>query len=226
MKRIASGIFLLLLLVSFESINAQTLSASAKRKVTVGVDVFTDIWFNTPGNVQIRTVNPSANTFVTYNFAIGEKKTTTVAIGLGIGNHNMYSNNGMIQSIKADTITYVPTGTGLKMTKTKLSVTYLEVPLELKFRDKKGFKISVGFKLGYLLDSKEKYVGNTYVNGPKQIIKRKGISQLNTFAYSPTFRIGYKSFNLFFSYQLGTVFRVGHGPQLHPMSLGITLTPF
>ncbi len=226
MKRIASGIFLLLLLVSFESINAQTLSASAKRKVTVGVDVFTDIWFNAPTNVKIRTINPSANTFVTYNIALGEKKTTSVALGLGIGNHNMYSNNGMIQSIKADTITYVLTGTGLKMKRTKLSVTYLEVPLELKFRNKKGFKISVGFKLGYLLDSKEKYVGNTYINGPQQNIKRKGISQLNTFAYSSTFRIGYKSFNLFLSYQLGTVFRVGHGPQLHPLSLGITLTPF
>jgi len=145
---------------------------------------------------------------------------------LGIGNHNMYSNDGVIENIKSDTIKYIPVAKDLTMKRSKLSITYLEVPLELRFKAKSGFKISLGFKLGYIIDSKEKYVGNTAANGPTRIIKRKRIAQLNGFSYSPTFRVGYKSFNLFFSYALGPVFRVGHGPQLHPMSLGITLTPF
>jgi hypothetical protein len=226
MKRITIGVFLFLILISFPSVKAQSLSASAMKKVTVGFDAFTDIWFNAPTNVHIRTIHPSGNAYITYNMGVGESKKFTFGIGLGIGNHNMYSNNGIIENIKGDTIKYIQVAKDLKMKRSKLSLTYLEVPLELRFKSKSGLKISLGFKLGYLIDSKEKYVGNTVNGGPLQVIKRKKISQLNGFSYSPTFRVGYKSFNLFFSYALGPVFRVGHGPQLHPMSLGITLTPF
>lgn len=226
MKRITLGIFLFLVFMSSQSIKAQSLSESAMKKVTIGLDVFTDMWVNTPANISVRTVNPSANTYLTYNMNIAKSKTLTFGIGLGIGNHNMYSSNGIIENVKADTIKYVSVAQGLKMKRSKLSVTYVEVPLELRFKSKSGFKISLGFKLGYLIDSKEKYVGNTTANSQIQIIKRKKLSQLNSFSYSPTLRIGYKSFNLYFSYALGSVFRVDHGPQLHPMSLGITLTPF
>ncbi len=226
MKRITLGIFLLFALISSQSIRAQSLSESAMKKVTVGVDIFTDIWVNAPTNVQIRTIHPAANGYITYNMGVGESKKFTFGIGLGIGSHNMYSNNGFIKDVKSDTIKYIQVTKGLKMKRSKFTVTYLEVPLELRFKSKLGIKISLGFKLGYMIDSKEKYVGATIANGPIQIIKRKKISQLNSFSYSPTLRIGYKSFNLFFSYALGPVFRVGHGPQLHPMSLGITLTPF
>jgi len=226
MKRTTFGIFLFLVFMASQSINAQSISKSAMKKVTVGLDIFTDMWSNTPTNVTIRKVNPSANTYITYNMNVANSKNITFGIGLGIGNHNMYSNNGYIENVKTDTIKYIPVNSSLHMKRSKLSVTYLEIPLELRFRSKSDFKISVGFKLGYLIDSKEKYVGNTTPKGAIQLIKRKGISQLNTFEYSPTLRIGYKSFNLFFSYALGPVFRIDHGPQLHPMSLGITLTPF
>ncbi len=226
MKRISIAIILLFSLIASSFTQAQSLSESAMKKVTIGLDVFTDIWFNAPTNVDIRAVNPSANTYLTYNFTVGKSKNLTFGMGLGIGNHNMYSNDGVIENVKGDTIRYVPLDPALSMKRSKLSVTYLEVPLELRFKSHKGFKVSIGFKLGYLIDSKEKYVGNTVANGPLQVVKRKRLSQLNTFSYSPTFRVGYKSFNLFFSYALGPVFRVDHGPQLHPMSLGITLTPF
>ncbi len=226
MKRITLGIFLLLILISFPSVEAQSLSASAMKKVTVGLDVFSDMWFNAPTTVKISNIHPSANVYITYNMGVGESKKLTFGIGLGIGNHNMYSSNGIIENIKSDTIKYIPVGSGLTMKRSKLSISYLEVPLELRYKSKSGIKISLGFKLGYLFDSKEKYVGNTVKSGSLQVIKRKKISQLNSFSYSPTFRIGYKSFNLFFSYALGPVFRVGHGPEMHPMSLGITLTPF
>ncbi len=227
MKRIFSILFLFILFFNIRPVTAQSLSESAMKKVTIGLDVFTDIWFNAPKNVDIRTIHPSANTYLTYNFPLGNsKKNLTFGIGMGVGNHNMYSNNGVIKDVTADTIEYVPLDSKLSMKRSKFSVTYLEVPMELRFKSQKGFKISIGFKLGYLIDSKEKYVGNTYANGPLQVVKKKRIAQLNTFSYSPTFRVGYKSFNLFFSYALGPVYRVDHGPQLHPMSLGITLTPF
>lgn len=228
MKRISIpfGIFLFLALISFQQVKAQSLSEIAMKKVTVGLDVFTDMWVNAPSNVDIRTIHPAANGYITYNLGVGESKKLTFGIGLGIGNHNMYSNNGIIENTTADTIKYTTVASDLNMKRSKLSLTYLEIPLELRFKAKSGFKVSLGFKLGYLIGSNEKYVGNMVKSAPIQVIKRKRITQLNDFSYSPTLRIGYKSFNLFFSYALGSVFRVGHGPELHPMSMGITLTPF
>ncbi|UBM62881.1 PorT family protein [Candidatus Sulfidibacterium hydrothermale] len=227
MKRLPLILALIVLFSGIQYVQAQSsLTESAMKKVTIGLDIFTDVWVNAPTNVDIRAINPSANTYLTYNFVVGNSKNLTFGIGVGVGNHNMYSNDGVIENIKADTIRYVPVDSDVDMKRSKLSVTYLEFPMELRFKSPKGFKISLGFKLGYLIDSKEKYVGNTTAYESTQVIKRKRISQVNTFSYSPTFRLGYKSFNLFFSYSLGTVFRVDHGPQLHPMSIGITLTPF
>jgi len=226
MKRLPLVLVLVVLFSGIRYVRAQSLTESAMKKVTIGLDVFTDVWINAPTSVDIRAIHPSANTYLTYNFIVGNSKNLTFGIGIGYGNHNMYSNDGVIEDIKADTIQFVPVDGDWNMKRSKFSVGYLEFPMELRFKSQKGFKVSVGFKLGYLIDSKEKYVGSTEANGSTQVIKRKRIAQLNTFSYSPTLRLGYKSFNLFFSYGLGTVFRVDHGPQLHPMSIGITLTPF
>jgi len=173
MKRITIGIFLFLILISFPSVKAQSLSESAMKKVTVGFDAFTDIWFNAPTTVHIRTIHPSGNAYITTTWALERVRSLLFGIGLGIGNHNMYSSNGIMENIKGDTIKYIQVAKDLKMKRSKLSLTYLEVPLELRFKSKSGLKISLGFKLGYLIDSKEKYIGNTVVGGPLQVIKRK-----------------------------------------------------
>jgi len=225
MKRFFIGALLLLLFIPTQKTNAQVLSESAKRKVTVGIDLFSDFWTGVPSTVNARVLNQATNVFLTYNIAVGKSKYTTFGIGLGVGSHNLNLKDGKISDIKASDIQLVPADTSL-IKRDKISLSYLELPLELKFRGKKGFKFSIGLKIGYLIGNKEKYMGALTAGGPQYDIKSKGISQLNTFNYSPIIRIGYKSFNLFASYQLVSMFKTGHGPELHPISVGITLTPF
>jgi len=225
MKKILLLFAGLLLMSSYAKVDAQIISESAKRKVSIGIDIFTDIWLNEPANMSMRTAQQGANVFLQYNFKLGNSHSTSFAMGIGIDNHNMYS-NAIIKNIKADTIVFVPLSNDVKYKRSKVNIVSVTAPIELKFRTKMGFKISAGMKLGYIIDNKEKYVGEPPSGGPEVNQKIKGISQFETLTFGPTLRIGYKFINLYGYYQISSVFRMGHGPQLSPLSIGITLTPF
>ncbi len=216
---------LLIFVLLFGSMGfSQVISESAKRKVTVGVDVYTDIWQNKPDDMYIRTINQGANVFAMYNFQIADGP-STFGVGLGISNHNLYSHS-RIDNIKADTIVFTPISDDLSYKRTKINLTYLDIPFELKLRFKNEMKMGVGFKIGYLLTSKEKYIGDTPEQATRVTIKTKSISQMQTYAYGFTLRFGYKSVNLFGYYQISQIFNKERGPELYPISVGITLTPF
>ena len=61
MKQRIIIISFLLTLFSVQEMSAQIISESAKRKVTVGADIYTDIWLNQPDKMVTRTVNQGAN---------------------------------------------------------------------------------------------------------------------------------------------------------------------
>ncbi len=226
MKKIFVLTAILLATGSFASVNAQIISESAKRKITVGVDVFHDFWLDTPGNMKLRTVNQGADVFLQYNFVLDKENRVSFAAGVGIDNHNLYSNT-RIDNLKADTIVFVPINSDVEYKRSKINLVSLTAPLELKFRWKSGVKVSVGVKLGYLFDSKEKYVARPDGKGVAKVNeKKKGIYQLESMTFGPTLRIGYKFINLYGYYQVTKPFRLGHGPQLYPISAGITITPF
>jgi len=214
--------------------NAQVLSESAKRKVTVGADFYSDIWQYRvdgtflPAGFRARTINQGANVFIMYNLQMG-KSLHSFSVGLGIRSVNMYTNS-RVEDIKGDSIvfTLIPDIGVNKVDykRTKINMTYLEIPVEFKFRWKSGFKFGVGFKGGYLIDSKEKYVGMRSATGPWEKVKQKDINYLQDFAFGATLRVGYKFISLFGYYQITEVFEVNRGPELYPISVGITITPF
>ena len=222
MKNIQVLLVFVLLITFSANINAQMISESAKKKVTVGADVFTDIWMNVPSDISTRTINQGANVFIMYNLALSEK-VTTFAVGLGFSNHNMYG-DFTIEDIKADPIVFVPIPSNVVYQRSKMAYTSLDLPVELKFRFDNDVKIGLGFKLGWIIDSKTKYVGD--IDGTEHKIKDIKIENMQTFNYGATFRIGYKFFNLFANYQISKVFEDGKGPDIYPISVGITITPF
>ncbi len=207
-----------------QTVSAQVLSESAKRKITVGADIFTDIWLKSPDDIELRTIHQGATGFAMYNFQLGESM-SSFSVGLGIRNHNIYS-NARVEDVKADTIKMVPIPANVNYKRSKINLVYLDLPFEFKFRTESGFKVSAGFKVGWSIDSKEKYVGDLTSSGPKVKEKRKGISNLETWTYGATFRIGYKAFNLYTYYQINDFFEKGKGPELQPLSVGLTITPF
>ncbi len=223
MKNMKPLLLVIFLFVVTGSSFSQIISEDAKRKVTIGVDFFTDIWQGTPSNMDLRTINQGFNVFGMYNFQLAESNSFFSA-GLGIDNHNMYSDT-RIDNITADTIVFSPIGEVYQ--RSKINLTYVTVPLEFKIKLKSGVKFGAGFKIRYLMSAKDKYIGDLpNENRGRTNVKRKNISNTEDWAYGFTLRVGYKSFNLFGYYQLSNVFKTGRGPELYPISIGLTLTPF
>lgn len=223
MKKIQILITAVIVLAFSSNMFSQVLSESAKRKVTVGADVYTDIWMNVPSDISTRTINQGANVFMMYNLQLSDSK-AAFAFGLGFSNHNMYG-DFVIKDVKADSIVLTPIPSSVSYSKSKMSLTSLDLPLELKLKLDNGVKFGIGFKIGWIISSKTKYKGD--IDDVEHKTKDIGINQLENFAYGATVRVGYKIVNVFCNYQISKVFQTGKGPdKLYPISVGLTITPF
>lgn len=107
------------------------------------------------------------------------------------------------------------------LSKTKLAVTYLNVPLLLEFQipvnqNEGRLFVNAGLIGGVKIGShtKVKY-------GDTKDKDRSGFN-LNSFKYSATARIGYKDISLFANYSLTPLFQSGKGPELTPFTIGIS----
>jgi hypothetical protein len=212
---------------------SQIVTESTIRKFNIGIGAFTDIWQGQPPEMSTRTINQGAQVFGMYNYQVNES-VIYLAGGIGMGMHNLYSNT-YIPDIKADSIGFEKIPDGISYKKSKISLTYVDVPLEFRIRTKKYFRIAFGFKVGFLINSHTKYKGNRFhfdkdgllvSDGVNVVEKERDIKQIETWRYGPTFRIGYKWFNITVYYQLSQIFKVDKGPKLYPISIGIAVIPF
>lgn len=211
------------LILAFSSFS-QDKRTETLRKFSVGFDLFTDIWVKEPDDFNIRGFNQGMSFYMMYNRPFGESK-VSFAIGLGMGFHDMYS-NARIPNIKADSISFVAIPDSIDYKKSKLGLSYIELPFELRIKTEKKFRIGIGGKVGYLVDGKTKYKGENIL-GDQVIYKEKDVAQLQKFIFGPTLRIGYDWFNIYGYYQVTQIFLPDRGPNnLAPISVGITLIPF
>jgi hypothetical protein len=107
------------------------------------------------------------------------------------------------------------------LAKTKLAITYLNVPLLLEFQipvnqHEGRLFVNAGIIGGVKIGShtKVKY-------GDKKDKDRSGFN-LNSFNYAATARVGYKDICLFAKYSLTPLFQSGKGPELTPFTIGIS----
>lgn len=214
------------------SVFSQVVSESTIRKFNIGVGMSTDIWLDLPDNMKTRTINQGFQVFGMYNHRIKESS-IYLAGGIGITSHNMYSDN-YIDDVKADSISFLKIPDDIRYKKSKVSLAYIDIPLEFRIKTKKHFRIAFGFKFGYMINSHTKYKGNRFIEidgnvGTDEVdvlVKSKDISEVEDWRYGPTFRIGYKWFNVTVYYQISKVFKVDRGPDLYPISIGIAVIPF
>lgn len=216
-------VVVLSLMVSGQLIS-QVVVTGKSAKVSAGFDLFTDIATKTPANMKNRAVNQGINSYLTYNFKVADGP-HVFAIGAGIRSHNFYTNTRIVNA-NADTIVFRPIDSKLNYNRSKLNVTYIDIPAEFRFRFHDKWKVGIGFKVGMLIDAKEKYIGQVAENGPTVHIKTKKINSLEKYSFGPTLRVGYKVVSVFGYFQPAPVFRDQLGPAFMPVSVGITLTPF
>ena len=209
---------------------AQLIANKTDSKVTMGLDFFNDIQLGDKTNWDARWLNQGFSCALTYNFPLGESKRHTMSIGLGYAGHNYFSYSRIVDPYATDTLQFIQYRTdgtvadGFK--RYKLNCNYIELPFEMRFRFGEGWKIGVGFKVGYMVNAKTKYVGNND-NGIRIHEKYTYIDNIERMAYSATLRVGYKWVSLFAAMQLVPVFETGHNaPVLRPLSVGVTFAPY
>ena len=217
-------IIVLFVFISISSI-AQVVNEETKRKFTFGVDLFTDMWQDTPKELEPRTINQGVNVFGSYNFMFGESN-VSFSPGIGLGIHNMYSDSWLRADSDSSWFEPIPDSIGFK--RSKFTQTYFDIPLELRYKSKGEFRLALGFKFGFLLKAQTKFKGDDYTEGTTNtvIIKKGKIPFVEKNRYGFTGRIGYKWLNLWGYYQLSSLFVPEKGPEMYPISIGITLIPF
>jgi hypothetical protein len=213
------------------------------------LDIFDDIWQSTPSGMKVSGYCPGFNVYGMGNIPFG-KSNFGLGLGLGFSTHNLRSDAVPVDSANGN-YTYfgkIPTSivnwsTGshysVKIDNNKLSLTYAEIPIEFRYRHlnkkKKAVKFSIGGKVGYLISDHTKYKGTEYESSipsdPNLGIttvkyKTYNISNLNPLEYAATVRLGYGMVNLFASYSFSKTFKENKGPQMFPISVGISVTPF
>lgn len=164
----------------------------------------------------------------TFDVLFKEQSRFSVGFGLGISSHNVFHKSSIRLDSNITVLTPYPDS--VSFTKNKLATTYLEVPVELRWRSKpdkndNSWKLAVGLKAGMLLSAKTKYVGQGSPFGleiEEAKIKTYRVPNINQFRYGPTVRFGYGNFNLVAFYALSTLFEPNLGPKLNPFSVGIS----
>lgn len=217
--------------------SAQDGKVSILKRLTTRVDLFTDIWKGGNDTISPGKINPGISFFITIDNPLGEKKTPwSYSYGLGLTSQNFYNDNfiGYRKNASGVFETYyykIPVMTTDKLAtvtykKNKQVFTYLDAPIEFRYH-KGAFRAAAGMKFGLLLGAHMKYKGDD-VNDKLGFIKLKEATTRNMDGtrYGATFSIGYGILLFNGYYQLSKVYKDGLGPDIYPISIGISLRPF
>lgn len=221
---IAAVIIICSFLLPFRG-TTQVVNEATKKKISIGVGMFSDIWMQVPDGMKTRTINQGFNVFATYNLPFG-KSNFSFAIGLGVNIHNLYWNYMFKGSDDSLQFTPIPDTLGYK--RSKLTLPYLELPIEFRLKTRSKVSVAIGFKVGYMIYAHSKFVGDDYLFKTNSTLKYtvQNIQNIERFSYGPTLRVGYKWFNLNASCALSPIFSNGKGPDMYPISVGFILMPF
>ncbi len=204
---------------------AQEVDNLYEKNFNIGLDVYNNFWMGIPDNVTQKGFNLGYSVYGMYNHRL-KKSPFSIAGGLGISSIS-FASNAVINDVKAEVITLDTIASGINYDRSKLTFSYLDIPLELRYKNTKGFRFAVGIKLGFRLDNHTTYKGDRLDgSGIPVVEKKKDIVYTEKILVSSTLRIGYKWANLNFSYSLSKIFELERGPQIHPFSVGFTFMPF
>ncbi|HOW25313.1 MAG TPA: outer membrane beta-barrel protein [Bacteroidales bacterium] len=227
MKR---SIILLVAGILCHPVISQTVPEKVQRHLASGFDFYSDIWMNMPDSVDQGAINWGSNIYLLYAFPFSEKSPVSIAIGASLGIHKLYHDgmleidtNGVTQFLSFDS--KYP---DLDYNKNKLDVEYLDFPIELRYMARNGVRFSAGVKIGVTLQSKTKYRGDDYLYGVNEVLKVKflDLANIENYRVAATARIGWKWIGIYGSYSLTKVFSSGEGPEIYPISVGISLFPY
>ncbi|MCW3071091.1 MAG: hypothetical protein JWO44_981 [Bacteroidetes bacterium] len=186
-------------------------------KDRIVVDFNFDSFLHLPQGIAQKAYSLGGNVFFMWDYPFGYGP-FSLAFGAGLSTHDVHTNGRITYSMDGSYTSFEPITT--KFNTNKLSLNYVEVPLELRMRTRgnHNFKITLGVKGGYLYNVHTKYED---ADGKIKVYK---IRNINPWRYGATFRIGYDRYNIQAFYALSELFLKGKGEAgMVPFSVGVGL---
>jgi hypothetical protein len=206
-------------------------------------------WMNQPDGMDVSPFSRGFEIKAMADFPLG-KSNFSLAAGLGLSLENIFTNAFLKKELGVDSLYFSSINEVINpeanaanprdWNRYKLATTIIELPIEVRFRAnprrRNTFKFTAGFKIGFVIDSHEKYVGPDYrfdSEGAQSNLSGNltqitydlpGINRLRYAAYG---RVGYGRVALTFQYGIQPFFQSGwHVQEATPISVGISFIPF
>ena len=193
-----------------------------------------DNWLGTPDTINIKGFNHSEGFYFMYDFPFKTDARFSVGAGIGIGSSNIYFNQTypQVAAYTNTTLAFTNTvgGTG-GYKKFKLTTTYLELPIELRFaldpeHMDKSWKFAIGTKIGLMLSAYTK--GKDPLNNGQVVsnisVKESSKQFFSTPKFAPMVRVSKGVFGIYAQLQANPLIKSGAGPSVFPFSFGFVLS--
>jgi len=186
------------------------------------IDINFDNWDKTPQGVEVKGFRSRGVNIMFLDERPFGNGNVAFAWGLGFSSQNFHTNGDYYQDDNADTSGFTPLN--IEYDLNKLSLNYIDLPLELRFRTNanakgKRLKLSGGFKLGVLVNAHTKFDNGAYK------IKRHHLKNIPDWHYGLTVRLGFGNIAISYFYSLTKLFNEGEGMEITPYSIGLSITP-
>lgn len=181
-------------------------------------------WLGVPDALREKIFSGGVNFMLFFDHPIGSSH-FSFAWGGSISSYNIHGPIDLVY--KTDSASRAVQFTSLAQRTTpydvnRIGLKILEVPVEFRFRTWTNyqFKLSLGFKVGYVVQSFRKiYDANAKV-------KIFDIAGINPWRYGVTLRMGWEQLHITAFYSLSEFFLSGKGtPGVIPFSIGFAYTP-
>jgi hypothetical protein len=232
-----------LILIAFTSSVAFAQNNATKKKFDISgragdhflLQLSSDHWMGAPDSISSRIKGSSRgiNVYVMLDKPFKSNPHFSVAFGLGIGSSNIFLDKmnaditGRTPVLKFNTLDTVA-----RFNKYKISTTYAEIPLELRYfsnpeNPNKAIKVAIGVKIGTLINAHTK--GKTLVNAAGTTTqdfsnKERSKSYFNNTKLAATARLGYGNYSLFGSYNFTSIFKDNVAADMKLFQVGLTIS--
>jgi len=230
-------LLLALLLVSFYStLTAQTSETPTQNEERpevirdrLVIDVFHSFWMRTPKEINTKKMHPGFNLSLMWDFKQNRKGSVSFGLGLGVTYHSQFSDAQLRYNAADDVTRYAV----LPLAKDSIKFNRMDyiscnIPLEFRYRNQSnGFKFTIGVRVGLIAEVSQTYKGvNPDLAGNQIKIKSFEAKNKQPFNFDAYMRMGWKHVSFYYSYQVTNIYQKEKGPQMSPMSVGVSWNIF
>jgi hypothetical protein len=198
------------------------------------VELGYDNWVGSTDSMNIKGFNHSENVYFMYAWPFKTDARLALAAGVGIGSSNIYFANQevMVAAYQNQTLAFTDEEGGPHFKRYKLTTTYLEFPVELRFsmdpeHMDHSWKFAVGAKIGLMLSAYTKGVDQVDATGRllgSYSEKESSKMFFSTPEFTPTIRVSKGVLGFFAQIHANPLIKASAGPSVFPISGGIVLS--